>query len=661
MNIFNYFQFTALRTFAILFFVHCSLFITNAQPIDNKGNRIQSYPVITETKPEVIQLINQVDQSMIESHIRYMQQYHRVATSPAALTVQNWLVNHFESYGYDDISIHQFYIGSQLLNAGNVVVIKRGTEFPDEYIMITSHYDHSSWDFACGPGADDNASGTAGVLECARMLKNFDTKRSIMFVPFNGEEYWMEGSYPFAQKCATENLNIIAHFNMDMIGWFPPTISNTIMASGYSYISKPLFDFYKQAANQYVPAFPTIRLSEGDSYGGDHMPFNMYEYPSLYIGDIEYHSQHPCYHQSCDTIGPYQVGVNCGVNRLDLAKAFVQATLSAAAELANAWLPPQNLSVCSGTNHIKVSWDHAGDYTFYKIFRNNIFIDVITENYYIDNDVEIGKKYEYYVIAMNCETRDMSAPSNKDEVVFVEPLQIPYSNDFSSNKYGFEQSNWVLKNMNGKSSLCNTAGNGSFSDNYLSFAELDWFSIPDGAEEITVRFKWQGILNGIWKNVGLFFEVTNDRKTWHKLAYISSNATGWRNCEFSLNQFIGSDFFQARFRLESSGAENQGGQKIGYITDFEIDFEGTIGIHKPEPNYFKDLVLAPNPTTGEVSITTYQDLPYQISIFNMSGQRVFQQDTFYDGNLNLATLQKGMYMIRVSFHNHSMARKLMIQ
>jgi hypothetical protein len=411
-----------------------------------------------------------------------------------------------------------------------------------------------------------------------------------------------------------------------------------------------------------VPEIPTIRLSDGDSYGGDHMSFNIYEYPSLYIGDIEYHNQHPCYHKSCDTIGPYQVGVNCGVNRLDLAKAFVQSVLASAAELANAWLPPQNLSACSGMDKITVSWDKDNESTSYKIYKNDTFLIEITDNIYVDNDVEIDEEYEYYVIATN--GNEENAPSNKDKVKFVNPLELPYSNNFSENKNGFEQSDWVLRKVLGKNSICNTEGTGNFPDNYLSFAELDWFSIPTNTKNITVRFKWQGTLIGIWPNkyynTNLFFEVTNDRKTWHKLAYISGNASGWKNCQFSLNQFIGSDFVQVRFRLESSGAQGIY-TKIGYITDFEIDFEGNIGIPEPKQNYFKDLVIAPNPTTGLVNINTFQELPYQVAVFNMTGQRVFQQADFQDGTLNLSNLPQGIYMVRVSFFNHSIARKLVIQ
>jgi hypothetical protein len=600
-----------------LFFFLLSLTVcAQTTLIDNKGNRNQSYPVITETKPEIVQLINKVNQDSLEARIRYMQGFIRDCQSPAALTVQNWLVDHFEHYGYEDITIHYFNMGSQQLDAGNVVVVKQGTEFPDEYILITSHYDHPD-----GPGADDNASGTSGVLECARLLKDFPTKRSIMFVPFNAEESWMVGSMPFAKKCATENMNIIAVLNMDMIGWFPPNVSNTIMASGYSYISKALFEFYEQTANTYIPSISTIRFSDGDSYGGDHMPFNIYEYPALYIGDIEYHSQHPCYHKPCDTIGEFG-----GVNRLDLAKAFVQATLSVAAELANAWLSPQNLSACSEIDKITVSWDNTGASTLYKVFRNNVLLGETTHNFYEDKDVEMGNQYEYHIIAINQANGQESAPSNKDKVTFVAPLQLPYFNNFSENKYGFEHSDWVIRNMS-SNSLCNTEENGSFSDNYLSIAELDWFPIPDNTENIAIRFRWTGSIRGIWynagSNAGMFFEVTNDRKTWHKLAYMSGNNSIWINCEFSLNPYINSDFFQARFRLESSGAEDWYFTKIGYITDVAIDY--VLGPESVKENlpYISAFNFAPNPATTDINVVTNQQEPYHIAIYDMSGKVIF--------------------------------------
>ena len=636
--------------FSFLLFSFLLSPLSAQQLINNKGNRNQSYPVITKTDPQVVNLINQVSESKIENIIRYMQQFLRGAKTQELLIVQNWITDKFESYGYkwnDDISIHSFTIDGQDLYAGNIVVVKQGTEFPDEYILVTSHYDHSSWDYLCGPGADDNASGTAGVMECARLLINFPTKRSIMFVPFSGEEYWMYGSMPFAQKCAKENMNIIAHFNMDMIGFFPASISKTIMASGYSEISKSLFEYYKQTANTYVESVETIRLSDGDSYGGDHMPFNIYEYPSLYIGDIEYHNQHPCYHKMCDTIGP-----KGGVNRLDLAVNFVQAVLAATAELANASLPPQNLSACSGIDHIKVSWDSSGDNNTYKVFRNSKMVIETKNNFYVDTDVEEGKKYEYYVTDLS------AAPSNKDMVTFVKPLILPYSNNFKNNKYGFEHSNWVLRNIEGQTFLSNTSGNGSFPDNYLSIAELDWFPIPKKTKDISVRFKWAGKLQGIWYNTGLFFEVTNDRKTWHKLAYITSVDT--KEESFSLNKFINSDFFQARFRLESSGAQGNY-TKLCFITDFEILFEpDTTNVITSYP-YISTFNFTPNPASSYINITTNQQEPYHIAVYDMQGRIIFAQEGFSDGELNVSRLHRGNYLIVASTKQHRVAKKLVVQ
>jgi hypothetical protein len=432
-----------------------------------------------------------------------MQGFLRVATSPEAVIVQNWLVNNFESYGYEDVSIHYFNYDSQQLDAGNVVVVKKGTEFPDEYIIISSHYDHSSGTTTSGPGADDNASGTAGVLECARLLKNFPTKRSIMLVTFNAEEFWLVGSMPFAQKCASENMNIIAHFNMDMIGWFPPNNPNTTMGSGYSPVSKALFEYYQQTANTYIPSIPTIRFSRGDVVGGDMTPFNIYGYPSLYIGDYQYLDQNPCYHKPCDTLGH-------GVNRLDLAKAFVQAILAATSELANAWLPPQNLSACTGIGKITISWDNTSEQNSYKVYKNNTLLVETTENFYIDYEVELGNKYEYYVTDLS------SAPSNKDEVKFVEPLQFPYFNDFSENKYGFEQSDCTLRDLLAHKTLCNIDHNRKISDNYLSIAEMDWFPVPNTTENISIRFKWQGNIIGEWYKVPSWYPVILEDRLYYR-------------------------------------------------------------------------------------------------------------------------------------------------
>ncbi|MDR2971960.1 MAG: T9SS type A sorting domain-containing protein, partial [Bacteroidales bacterium] len=329
--------------------------------------------------------------------------------------------------------------------------------------------------------------------------------------------------------------------------------------------------------------------------------------------------------------------------------------------------PPQNLSACSGIDKITISWDKDNESTSYKLFKNNELLDEIADNFFEDYDVETGKNYEYYVIAVNNDTGEETAPSNKDVVTFVAPLQIPYSSNFSIDKYGFEQSDWVIKNVNGIKSLCNNNGNGHFSDNYLSFAELDWFPIRSDIENISVRFKWRGTIIGAWyymgnnnNNAGIYFEVTTDRKTWHKLAYFSGDNIHWKDNEFSLNDYIGSDFFQARFRLESSGSDYHSYIKTATITDIQIDTVSGVSVKEILP-YISSFNFSPNPASNYINIATNQQEPYQISIYDMNGSLIFAQDNFNDGTLNVAQLKKGIYMIVASTKQHRVARKLVKQ
>ncbi|MBO6058026.1 MAG: M28 family peptidase, partial [Bacteroidales bacterium] len=254
--------------------------VLSAQFIDHKGNRNQTYPEVFVQNPDIVAMIDQVDTVNLYNDIYWMQQFIRDCASPAAVTVQNFLIDRFEELGLETyIHHHTGYIGyGDTLDAGNVIAIQRGIEFPDEYIIVASHYDHPD-----GPGADDNASGTSGVLECARILSQHQFKRTILYIPFNGEERWMVGSYPFVEKCAREDMNILGVFDMDMIGFWPgPEYGPVTMYSGYSYISQRLFEYYQNVANIYIPEMPTYRFTKKDSYGGDHMCFNIHEYPALY-------------------------------------------------------------------------------------------------------------------------------------------------------------------------------------------------------------------------------------------------------------------------------------------------------------------------------------------------------------------------------------------
>ena len=432
----------------ILFIVFTfSLNITMAQLIDNKGNRNQTYPLVREANPTIVEMINQVDTMNLYNTIDWMQQYVRDATKPEALITQNYLLDRFEEIGLETyIHNHTATIGgTDTLDAGNVIAVQLGTEFPDEYIIISSHYDHPD-----GPGADDNASGTAGVLECARILSQYSFKRTILYIPFNGEERWMVGSYPFVQKCARENMNILGVFNMDMIGFWPgPEYGDVTMYSGYSYISKRLFEYYQHVANLYIPEMPTYRFTiVMDSYGGDHMSFNIHEYPALYIGDIQYKHQNVHYHQYSDTIG---AGVNC----FELSESFVKAVIASTAELANGWLAPQDFSAIVKDNEVFLSWNEAPETESYKLFKDDELLVETTDTSFVDENFVDGEWHRYYVKGIHTNGEE-SAVSNTDSIFSRQALQLPVFYDFEDGTAQgliLNNDNWSFENWQGRNGL----------------------------------------------------------------------------------------------------------------------------------------------------------------------------------------------------------------
>ena len=664
-----------MKTFITLILIFCSCNFLFGQDftlnINNKGNRLQTYPKVTEINPEILEMINQVSIPNLENDIQWMQDLGcRDAQSNEALQTQNWLVDKFEALGLN-VYIHFFpcrrtpYLGSctphncngDTLDAGNVVAIQHGTKFPNEIIIVSSHYDHPD-----GPGADDNASGTAGVLETARILSQYQFDRTIMYVPFNGEEYWMVGSMPFAQKCAMEDLNILGVFNLDMIGFFPEGMGAITMSAGASPISMRLWEYFFTVANLYVPDVPTFRLSAGDCYGGDHMPFNIYEFPALYIGDIEYHHLHPCYHKLCDTIGN-------GVNSFELVEAFVKATTASIAELANGYLPPQNFSAIPSENSIYLSWDEVEN-TTYKVFRDDVLIAEISENNYTDIAVAQNTEYEYFVTGIRDDDFE-SAESNHDFAKASVPLTLPYNNSFETEEdlsdFRFYGEPWLLSSENpqsGGSSITNTTAT-TLSDNYLTLVELQWLSIPDTVTNISLRFYYRGILFSGWYNanynVNFFVEITTDRKKWDKLLKISGhNTKPWEQYEASLNDYIGSDFVQIRFRLESSGSDDYTYVKRIFLDNISLGNLPVQAIEKHEVSKLSDVHIFPNPSEGIFTITTGLDESYNIVVYNVSGNKVYEIDNFNDGQLNLNHLSQGVYYIKINTGNNSLAKKIVV-
>ncbi len=97
----------------------------------------------------------------------------------------------------------------------NVIGLRIGASQPDRFVIICAHYDA----VRDTPGADDNASGTAAVVEAARVLSSTVLSSTVVFALWDAEEIGLVGSAFYASEAARVDTDIAAVINLDMIGW----------------------------------------------------------------------------------------------------------------------------------------------------------------------------------------------------------------------------------------------------------------------------------------------------------------------------------------------------------------------------------------------------------------------------------------------------------
>ena len=131
--------------------------------------------------------------------------------------VANYLFKEFKEYDIP-VEFDEYYFRGKKWK--NVVATIRGKRKPEDIYMVIAHFDSiSKKPEISAPGADDNASGTAAVLEIARILKDVQLDSSIQFGIFSNEEQDGLGSKHFAKKARRQGLHIKGCINLDVIGY----------------------------------------------------------------------------------------------------------------------------------------------------------------------------------------------------------------------------------------------------------------------------------------------------------------------------------------------------------------------------------------------------------------------------------------------------------
>lgn len=238
----------------------------------------------------------------------------------------------------------------------NVVAVLPGTSEPERQVLVTGHYDtinltprktvdgksvvdNEGVIAAPAPGVTDDGSGTAAVMELARVMSQFQFRKTIVFIAFAGEEEGLLGSSLYAQAAVAKHQIIDGLFNNDIIGSSVKangeranTYVNVYSANPDDSVSRQLARYLKTEAERYQPGFAVNLVFRHDRFGrgGDHSPFTAVGYPAVRITTPmeNYNNQHTATDTFANTDPQY-------------AALVAKANAAALASLAMAPKPPE--------------------------------------------------------------------------------------------------------------------------------------------------------------------------------------------------------------------------------------------------------------------------------------------------------------------------------
>jgi len=284
-------------------------------------------------KSDVADIVAAVDETSFKGYIQDLEDFvTRNSQTAQYYDACVYVKAKFEEYGYT-AEIEQFpvylYGGYLDYDCWNVVAEKTGVVNPDEIYLITGHLDSTAgepWEVEpVAPGADDNASGSANVLEAARVMKNYDFENTVRFICFGAEEIGLVGSEYYADNARNNNEDIQGVVNLDMIIYAPD--GHETLWVPYNNTSQSLAEYYETVAETYVPGLDVdIEYDPGAVYS-DHASFWDEGYAAILGIEEAIKYSHPYYHTTNDLLANYLGYFPFGT---DVAKASI-ATLASLA------------------------------------------------------------------------------------------------------------------------------------------------------------------------------------------------------------------------------------------------------------------------------------------------------------------------------------------
>ena len=378
----------------------------------------RDFPVVTEENPIIREMLDQVNMDSLEATVQHLQDYgHRLWNTDNAFAASDWIASRMEALGLE-VEQQAFYAETGLGSgqaAPNVIGIQRGMLYPDTYVVCGSHLDSFSWEALAGgtaPGADDNATGVASVLESARIMTQYKFDYSIIYCAYGCEEMGLYGSEAYASRCQEQGMDIIGYFNNDMNGYlYGDQIHIDCI---YPNAVEPIGAYYMNVGSVYYPELPIrhVNFTSGDS---DHTSFNNHGYMGIYPFE-DYQNYSPYIHTVNDLIGT-------SVNSFEMGQQYCQMNIACLAEIANpVGETPQvycnpvtgfyvDYPVYKELSEVYLCWQapeegSTGELEHFDVYRDNAVIATVekdpdpTYHYGYMDTITVGASADYFIMAV---------------------------------------------------------------------------------------------------------------------------------------------------------------------------------------------------------------------------------------------------------------------
>jgi hypothetical protein len=357
--------------------------------------------------PQIEKMVNEVSKDSLESYVRKLVSFGTRNTLSTQKdprrgvgAARNWVLSRFNEFARQSAGRLTAFIDTTTLQKdgrrvdttlllGNVVATLKGADPADDrYFIISGHLDNMRSNVmdrtGDAPGANDDASGVAAVMECARIMSKHSFPATIIFVAVTGEEQGLLGADFMAEKAKKQNWNIEAVLNNDIIGSNNTSetniINNTqirvfseafsIQDTGRTALNirnlglendgkaRQLARYVKETGERYVENLEIVMIYRNDRFlrGGDHTPYVNRGYAAVRFTEMNENYYHQ--HQDVRKENGIQYGDLVEFMDFEYLRKNACMNLANLANLAKSPAIPQEVRVDTRrlTNYTSLNW-----------------------------------------------------------------------------------------------------------------------------------------------------------------------------------------------------------------------------------------------------------------------------------------------------------------